>query len=407
MNDIKRKYDLYSQDFNRNAYATFAEMRTHDPIHRQIGLDGVTPIWFFSKYEDIDAILRDKRFVRDEALSKEPHERYKASALDELINNHMLTKDGNDHRRLRNLVSQAFTPRRIAELRPRIQSIAHELVAAVKAKGEMDLIAEFSFPLPTIVILEMLGIPIEDRDKFKTWSNALLAPQMNQEGAEEAIRLLTDFTDYLRELFVKRRSEPKDDLITALLEAEEAGDKLSENELFSTMVLLIVAGHETTVNLIANAILALIKNPDQLGKLKQAPELMPQAVEEFLRFDGSVERALNRFAAEDISYKGHKIKRGDPVILILASANHDESKFKEPEALELERQPNPHLGFGKGMHYCLGAPLARLETEIALNTLLAELPDLALAVTESDLRWRFLPGFRGLETLPIRWSLKP
>jgi cytochrome P450 len=250
----------------------------------------------------------------------------------------------------------------------------------------------------------MLGIPAEDRDKFKVWSNALLAPQMTQESAQEALKLLTDFTTYLRTLFEKRRQEPKDDLITALLQAEEAGDKLSENELFSTMVLLIVAGHETTVNLITNAILALSRNPEQYAKLKANPELMPQAVEEFLRFDGSVERALNRFAVEDINYKGHQIKRGDPIILILASANHDETKFVKPEALELDRQPNPHLGFGKGMHYCLGAPLARLETEIALNTLLAQLPDLVLDIPEADLRWRFLPGFRGLESLPVKWS---
>lgn len=404
MNEPQRKYDLYSQEFKRNAYATFAAMRGDDPIYRQIGLDGVTPIWFITRFEDVEAMLRDKRIMRDELQALPPERRYQPNQLDLLLNNHMLNKDGVDHVRLRTLVSQAFTPKRIAALRPRIQEIANTLLEQVQAKGEMDLIAEFSFPLPTIVILEMLGVPPEDRDKFKVWSNALLEPQMDAAGFEQAVQHLTDFTNYLRDLFAKRRAQPRDDLITGLLQAEEAGDKLSESELFSTMVLLIVAGHETTVNLIANAVLALCRNPEQYAKLKADSSLMPNAVEEFLRYDGSVERALSRWAAEDITWKGHHIKRGDAVMLVLGSANHDETKFDDAEKLELGRDPNPHLGLGKGAHYCLGAPLARLETEIAMNTLLSRLPNLRLAVDESELRWRFLPGFRGLEGLPVRWN---
>jgi cytochrome P450 len=218
------------------------------------------------------------------------------------------------------------------------------------------------------------------------------------------IQHLTDFTNYLRDLFATRRAEPKDDLMTALVQAEEAGDKLSESELFSTMVLLIVAGHETTVNLIANAVLALFRNPEQFAKLKANPHLMPSAVEEFLRYDGSVERALSRWAAEDVDWKGRHIRRGDAVMLVLGSANHDAETFDNPENLELQRDPNPHLGFGKGAHYCLGAPLARLETEVAMNALLSRLPNLRLALDESELRWRFLPGFRGLEALPVGWE---
>lgn len=404
MNEHGRKYDLYSQDFKRDAYKIFAAMRRDDPIYRQIGLDGVTPIWFITAYEDVEAMLRDKRIMRDELQALPPEKRYQPNQLDLLLNNHMLNKDGVDHVRLRTLVSQAFTPKRIAALRPRIEAIASMLLDQVQAKGEMDLIADFSFPLPTIVILEMLGVPSEDRDKFKVWSNALLEPQMDAAGLEQAVKHLTDFTNYLRDLFAKRRAEPKDDLITGLLQAEEAGDKLSENELFSTMVLLIVAGHETTVNLIANATLALLRNPEQLAQLKADLSLMPNAVEEFLRYDGSVERALSRWAAEDIVWKGHHIKRGDAVMLVLGSANHDETKFAEAEKLRVLRDPNPHLGLGKGVHYCLGATLARLETEIAMNTLLSRLPKLRLAIDESELRWRFLPGFRGLEALPVRWD---
>jgi cytochrome P450 len=404
MNETQRKYDLYSQDFKRNAYATFATMRADDPIYRQIGLDGLTPIWFITRYEDVEAMLRDKRFTRDELQALPPEKRLSPNQLDLLLNNHMLNKDGVDHVRLRNLVSQAFTPKRIAALRPRIEAIADTLLEQVQDKGEMDLIADFSFPLPTIVILEMLGVPAEDRDKFKVWSNALLEPQLDAAGFEQAVKHLTDFTNYLRNLFAKRRAHPKDDLITGLLQAEEAGDKLSESELFSTMVLLIVAGHETTVNLIANAALALFRNPEQQAKLKADPTLMPTAVEEFLRYDGSVERALSRWATEDVNWKGHPIKRGDAVMLVLGSANHDHAKFAEPASLELGRDPNPHLGLGKGAHYCLGAPLARLETEIAMNSLLSRLPNLRLAIDESELKWRFLPGFRGLEALPVKWE---
>jgi cytochrome P450 len=399
-----RKYDLYGDAFKRDAYRTFDQMRRDDPIHRQIGLDGKTPIWFVTRYDDVEAMLRDKRFVRDEALARAPEDRFVHTPLDHLIGDHMLNRDGADHRRLRSLVSQAFTPKRVADLRPRVQAIADELVGAVAHRGRMDLIADFAFPLPTIVILEMLGIPPEDRDLFRVWSNALIEPPMDEAAQAQAVRHLTAFTEYLRGLFDSRRATPQDDLITALLHASQAGDRLSETELFSTMVLLIVAGHETTVNLIANAMVALSRHPEQRDALRADPSAMPRAVEEFLRYDGSVERALNRWAAEDVEWRGHRIARGEPVILVLASANRDAARFADAERFDPERHPNPHLGFGKGMHYCLGAPLARLETEIALDTLLARLPNVELAVAEEELRWRFLPGFRALEALPIRWD---
>ena len=404
MDNVKRKYDLYSQDFKRDAYTTFAKLRQDDPILHQSSLAGNEKIWFFSRYEDVEAILKDERFSRDWRAPWGTDQSHQLSPLEELIDNHMLNRDGDDHRRLRTLVSMGFTPKRVRELRPRIEAIAAELIDSVAANKKMDLMNDFAFHLPTIVILEMLGVPTEDRGKFKVWSNALIAPNTSEEGMAESVQHLTDFTDYLRDLFEERRKHPKDDLITALLQAEAEGDKLSEAELFSTFVLLIVAGHETTVNLIGNAMLALWRNPEQLELLKNDPSLMPNAVEEFLRFDGSVERALNRWVVEDLEYKGHQLKRGDPVILILASANHDESTFAEAEKLDITRSPNPHLGFGKGIHYCLGAPLARLETEIALNSLLERLPNLRPDVSFDELRWRFLPGFRGLEAFPIRWD---
>lgn len=404
MDNIERKYDLYSQDFKRDAYTTFAKMRQDDPILYQSSLAGNEKIWFFSRYEDVEAILKDERFSRDWRAPLPADHIPQLSPLEELIDNHMLNRDGGDHRRLRTLVSMAFTPKRVRELRPRIETIASELISNVEANKRMDLMSDFAFHLPTIVILEMLGVPTEDRDKFKIWSNALIAPNTSETGMAESVQHLTDFTNYLRDLFQERRDNPKNDLISALLQAEAEGDKLSESELFSTFVLLIVAGHETTVNLIGNAMLALWRNPEQLELLKNDPSLIPNAVEEFLRFDGSVERALNRWVVEDLEYKGHRLKRGDPVILILAAANHDEAVFDDAETLDVTRTPNPHLGFGKGPHYCLGAPLARLETEIALKCLLERLPNVRPDVSFDELRWRYLPGFRGLEAFPVRWN---
>jgi len=406
--DRARKVDLYSQDFKRDTYRTFAELRAREPVLHQLTLDASTEGWFVSRYADVEAALRDdKRLVRDPALAGVA---FPTSPLDDLLNNHMLTRDGEDHRRLRTLVQQAFTPKRVAALRPRVQALADALIDAVVERGSMDLIGAFAFPLPTSVILEMLGVPVADRDRFRAWSNALITPVLDAAGGQEAMELLTQFTDYLRGLFEVRRRDPQDDLLSGLLAAEEAGDRLSESELFSTMVLLIVAGHETTVNLIANSVLALHRNPEQRARLEQAlasgdPRAMPRAVEELLRYDGSVERALVRWAAQDIEIAGHRIPRGDGVILILGSANHDPERFDAPERLDLEREPNAHLGFGKGPHYCLGAPLARLEADVALTTLLRRLPGLRVAAPAGELRYRPLPMFKALEELPVAWDV--
>lgn len=401
-----RRYDLYSRSFKADPFPTFAAMREHDPVLHQLGLDGSARGWFLSRYEDVEAALKDdRRFVRDPALAGHEMPR---SQLDALLNDHMLSRDGDDHRRLRTLVQQAFTPRRVAALRPRVQALADALVAGVESRSEMDLISDFAFPLPTTVILEMLGVPSDDRARFRSWTNALIAPALDESSQAEAAALLTEFTDYLRRLFAERRAHPGDDLLTGLLQAEEAGDRLSESELFSTMVLLIVAGHETTVNLLGNAVLALSRDEDARAELVRAleagdTEAMPRAVEEFLRYDGSVERAIIRWAAEDVELRGRTICRGDPVILILSSANRDARAFEEPDALDLARLPNPHLGFGKGPHYCLGAPLARLEADVALSTLLLRLPGLRVE-PGAALRYRPLPGFKALERLPVVWD---
>jgi cytochrome P450 len=405
-----RKYDLYSDRFRAETYETFAQMRENDPVFCQPGIDGVTPIWFVTRHEDVLAVLLDdERFVRDPALALPPEK------LDNLIlstkaaefafvEHHMLNKDGEDHRRLRRLVTKAFTPRMVEQLRPRIQEIADDLLDAVEARGRMDLVEEFAFPLPIIVIAELLGIPAQDRDRFRTWSDAVVRPAVSPEDLERLSQQMREFVAYLRELFERRRAEPQDDLFSALLQAEEAGDTLSEQELFSMAVLLIVAGHETTVSLIGNGALALLEHPDQLALVQGDPALLPAAIEELLRYDGPVERALNRWAAADVELGGRTIRRGDTVIGILGAADRDRARFADPDTLDVTREDNKHVAFGRGSHYCLGAPLARVEGEIALSTLFARLPGLRLDVARDELAWRPVPLFRSLTSLPVVWG---
>jgi len=399
-----QKYDLYSHKTKANIHPLFHQLREEAPWLTQAGFDGETPICFPSRYEDIEAILKDDRhFVRDPSnafgdAAAQPSE------FEQMLSSHMLNKDWGDHRRLRDLVSKAFTPKLVREMRPRIQAVADELIASVRARGEMDLIGDFAFHLPTIVIAEILGIPAEDRIKFKEWSAAFVTPTLDPVKQAYFNRLMVEFIEYLRNLFTIRRANPQNDLLYALLHAEQDGDHLSEKELFSMMVLLIVAGHETTVNLIGNAMLALFLHPAQMAELKQNPTLIPQAIEEFLRYDGPVERSLNRWAAEDTVVNGQEIKKGTMIIPLLSAANRDPAIFPDPDRLDFRRESNPHLAFGKGVHYCLGAPLARLEGEIALTNLLQCLPGLESITPVEDLRFRLVPMFRGLESLPVRWN---
>ena len=403
-----RKYDLYSDDFRARTYETFAEMRKSDPVLCQPGIDGETMIWFVSRHDDVVAVLLDdERFVRDPKLALTPEE---LAALTTgmpdafaFIDNHMLSKDGDDHRRLRRLVTKAFTPRMVDQLRPRIQEIADELIDGVEPRGHMDLVEEFAFPLPMMVIAELLGIPNNDRDRFRAWSNAMVTPALSAEERAAFGAQTSAFVDYLCALFEGRRAEARDDLISALLQAEDGGDVLSEQELFSMVVLLIVAGHETTVNLIGNATAALLQHEDQRAALERDPTLMPHAIEELLRYDGSVERTLSRWAATDVELGGQTMRRGDTVIVLLGSANRDDDRFADADTLDVTRPDVKHVGFGRGSHYCLGAPLARLEGEIAIATLLRRLPGLRLDVPPEDLRWRPVPVFRSLVALPVAW----
>lgn len=399
-----QRFDLYSPEAKKNIHEAFRKMREGGSWHRQAGLDGETPIWFVTGFEEVEALLKaDRVFKRDFRVLGEDADTL--NDIEELISNHMLNKDGEDHRRLRSLVSKAFTPKLVQEMRPHIQEIADGLIDGVRANGEMEFVADYAYQLPTIVIAEILGIPVEDRPKFKDWSYAFVAPALDPETQKRHGRLIQEFVAYLRGVFEARRKDPRDDLVTALLQAEEDGDRLSEKEMFSMVVLLIVAGHETTVNLLGNAVLALFENPELLADLREHPEWMPQAVEEFLRYDGPVERALVRFIEADVEYNGRSFRKGDLVIALLSGANRDGAHFDRPDSFELHRTQTDHLAFGKGVHYCLGAPLARLEAEIALNTLIQSLPGLQPALPLEELQYRTVPMFRGLEALPVRWDV--
>jgi cytochrome P450 len=261
----------------------------------------------------------------------------------------------------------------------------------------------FAFPLPIIVIAELLGIPAEDRDRFRVWSNTFVSPSLGEEALGVFLEHTREFLTYLSELFERRRSDPTDDLVSALLQAEERGDSLTENELFSMMILLIVAGHETTVSLIANSVLALLTHPEELERLQRDPALVPAALEELLRYDSPVERTITRWSATDVELGEHTIRRGDLVIAILGSANRDPERFPNAHTLDLDREDVRHVGFGRGKHFCLGAPLARIEAEIALRTLLRRLPGLRLSVPPESLRYRPVPLFRSLASLPVAW----
>jgi cytochrome P450 len=406
----ERKYDLYSDAFRADTYATFAQMREQDPVFCQPGIDGETPIWFVSRYDDaIAVLLDDETFVRDPrlALTADQLAAFTSGMPDALafIDNHMLNKDGDDHRRLRRLVTKAFTPRMVERLRPRIQEIADELIDRVEARGEMELVDEFAFPLPITVIAELLGVPVADRQRFREWSDAIVTPAFSPGDLAGFGEQMQAFVRYLLALFEERRRNPADDLTSALVAVEDGGETLGESELSSMVALLIVAGHETTVSLIGNATLALIRHPDQRELLEQRTELLPQAIEELVRYDGPVERTLTRWAARDVQLRGQEIRRGDLMIVVLGAADRDPERFADPDTLDVTAERDvKHVGFGRGSHYCLGAPLARLEAEVALATLFRRLPGLRLAVPEEELTWRPVPLFRSLAALPVAWS---
>jgi cytochrome P450 len=313
----------------------------------------------------------------------------------------MLNMDAPDHTRVRKLVNKAFTPRRIAGLRGRIEAIVNELLEPVVRQGRMDVIDALAAPLPAIVIAELLGVPAEDHRQFKSWAAEIVAglgqPTLGSRRASTAPAMQKLF-GYLTEIIAARRKEPRDDLISAMVLAQEEEDALSDSELLATSNLLLIAGHETTTNLIGNGLLALLREPDELERLRNDMNLLPAAIEELLRYDGPVQATI-RVAREDLEIGGYEVEEGSLLLVGIGAANHDPAIFNDPERLDVGRDPNPHLAFGFGAHFCLGAPLARLEGEIAFRALLERFPDIALETEAPPFRPN--PVLRGLVSLPV------
>lgn len=396
------QYDIWGRETRANPQALYERMRQETPIYGGIGPQTGRTFWFFTRYTDCVAVLKDQRFGKEIAKHLTPEQIAANTFGDdsdfEAINRHLLNLDPPDHTRLRALVHKGFTPHIIENLRPRIQQIADDLLDTVQDEQEFDLLARFAFPLPITVIAELLGVPAADQDKFRAWTKALIFGLSEDEARVSVL----EFTMYMHEMIDDRYANPRDDLISALVAAEESGDKLDRMELLSMIFLLLVAGHETTVNLIGNGTLALLQNPDQLRLLRENPALVKSAVEEMLRYNGPVEAPTMRWAFEDVEIGGVVIPQGDIVMPSLLAANRDPEVFENPNTFDITRDPNRHIAFGSGIHYCLGAPLARLEGAIAFNALLPRLPNLALNTDVAQLEWNDSLLLHGMKALPVR-----
>ena len=384
--------ELFDGAFWRDPYPAYAELRADEPVRRVQRDDGT--VWLISRHADVRAALADPRLSKDWRYTLPPEQRESMPATPIPM---MILMDPPEHTRLRKLVSRSFTLRRMEELRPRIEEIASELLDALPPAGRVDLMAEYAFLLPVFVICELLGVPPEDRDEFAAWSRTMVdeSTQADSQAASAALY------SYLGTLVEAKRAQPDDALLSALVEVAEDGDRLSEEELVAMGMMLLIAGHETTVNLIGNGLLALLTHPEQRALLRERPELLPAAVEEFLRWDSPVHSTPVRFAAEDVEYSGVTIPAGSVVTLSLAAANRDPGRFDGAEELRVDRDAGGHVAFGHGLHHCLGAQLARIEGQVAIGLLLQRRPELALAVDAGELVHRRSTLVRGLTELPV------
>jgi cytochrome P450 len=398
--------DVTSTAFRADPYPTYARMRAEAPVCR-VTLPDKQTVWFVTRYDDVITVLKDARFVNDGGKVQTPEQAARApwmpSVFKPLMRN-MLNTDELDHTRLRGLVHKAFTPRLVEAMQERIRTLTEDLLDRVQARGRMDLIRDYALPIPATIIAEMLGVPVEDQHRFQRWSNALVSSAPSRWGVLKMVPPMWAFLRYIRKLVKTRRAEPREDLVSALVQARESGDRLSEDELLSMIFLLLVAGYETTVNLIGNGVLALMEHPEQMERLRDEPGLIKTAVEELLRYDAPVQIAGERYPREDVTIAGVTIARGEMIQPVLGSANRDDWQFDRPDELDLAREPNRHVAFGQGVHYCLGAPLARLEGQLAINALLRRLPELRLDVPRESLRHRAGLGLRGLGSLPVAFS---
>jgi cytochrome P450 len=396
--------NITSREFKAQADEFYARLRREAPVYRTVLPGHRQQAWIVSRYEDVAMVLKDERFSKDFRTMFEAKPNIKPPWLPKTVlplTRHMLHSDPPDHTRLRALVQKAFTPTLVERLRPRIEALTEELLHAASKSKLIDLIRQFALPIPATIIAEMLGVPVADRHKFHNWSRRMLNTSAMRFRMLRILPSAWRFAGYIRRLIRIKRAAPHDDLLSGLVLAEENGQSLSDDELLAMVFLLLIAGHETTVNLIGNGMLALVEHPDQMQRLRSEPGLMKSAVEELLRYTSPVETGTERYTREDVTIAGVTIPRGSLVLAAIASANRDEEHFANPDALDLAREPNKHLSFGLGPHYCLGAPLARLEAQIAFAALLRRTVDIQLAVPRAKLPWHKGLILRGLEALPL------
>ncbi len=404
VNTLDYVEELFTPAGFANPHPILARMRREVPVYKLPQEELHTYPWMLTRYEDSINILKDDRFTK--SIFRRPGNEHLSRndpslSAQATINRHMLTVDPPDHTRLRALVHKVFTPRMIRELEGGIRDITLDLLNRLPEHGTMDMILDFAAPLPITVIAELLGVPEADRPKFRDWTQAIVVEGIKPAGRERAGVAALEFIMYFHALFDKRRADPRNDLISGLVQVEEAGDKLDAQELISMVFLLMVAGHETTVNLLANGTLALIQHRDQLEMLRANLGLIENAIEEILRFDGPVGVSTSRWALEDVEINGQIIPKGEMVMSSLLAANRDPAVFENPDVFDITREPSRHIAFGHGIHYCLGAPLARLEAAVAFPLLLERLPDIDLAVNFDDIVWNDTLLLHGMKSMPV------
>jgi cytochrome P450 len=398
------------EEFIQHPYDLYRKLRADEPV-RQVTMPLGLRAWLVTRYTDARTALADPNLCKDAATTLELYERHMSEVGDEqpkfaeTTAEHMLNSDPPNHTRLRTLVTKAFTARAIERLRPRVEAITARLLDEMAEQRQVNLLETLAFPLPITVICEVLGIPEHDRDDFRHWFGTLLS----MADADAVTKASASMAEYLAELIESKRAHPGEDLLTNLIQARDGdgdnggdnGDQLSETELISMAFLLMIAGHDSTMSLIGNGVLCLLQHPDQLAALRADPSLVPDAVEEFLRYESPVTTATFRYTAAPVRLGDVVIPEGEFVVVGLGSANRDDERFPEADRLDTTRNSTGHLAFGHGIHYCLGAPLARMEAQIAIGRLLERFPDITLAVESSALRWRDSTLIRGLEELPV------
>lgn len=390
-------------DLFGNPEALFATLGRPGPVHRVALPDGM-PAWLVTGHEEVREVLSDPRLVRGADAAAPELKQYLGMYSDDFVlTKHMMLTDPPDHTRMRKAVARAFTPRRVELLRPRVEEITRGLVDAMLPVGTADIVEDLALPLPIAVICEMLGVPFDDRGEFGRWAEVITGMNASS-GPDDLHQAGRWFDAYLSGLVDRRRAEPGDDMISGMLEAQSQGEALSDLELRSNAFILLVGGFETSVNLIANGVLALLTHPEALDRLRADPSLLPGAVEEMMRFDSPVSTVTYRFATEPLTIAGVEIERGEHVAVSIAAANHDPAKFTDASRLDITRRTNGHLSFSHGIHFCLGAPLARLEGEVAFRELLGRVGDLRLAVPAEELAWKQNFIVHRLERLPVTFS---